>query len=797
MYSRLSMDSHPVDASRLLESAVAHHQAGHFKEAEALYRQILTANPRDAQAMHLLGVLGHQIGRTDEGVEWMRRSIGLNPSVASWHSNLGVALASLRRTDEAIEAHRTAVRLDPGSPEMHFNLAGSLLESGRPAEAETEYRVALALRPNYAEAINGLGGVHRQLGQFAEAERNYREAGSVRSDYAEPYCNLSDVLRRQGRLDDAITAARRALEIQPAFPEALHNLGTAFQEKGEPAQAILLYQQAIAHRPDRAETLFNLGVALQETGRHDDSLAALGRVTALQPNHTAAFDRMGTSLRLRGRLDEAAAAYRKVMSLRPEQAGAVNNLGIVCSEQGRIDEAAACFRRAIELDPNFAGAFNNLGNTLKDTGRIREATACYERSLALSPDPYVASNRLYSLHFDADLDAHQLLHEHRQWDLRYGSPAPIAPHPNDRSPERRLRVGYVSPDLREHPVGRFLLPLLTHHNHEKFEIFCYCDGTRPDAVTTRLRSHADVWRNTVGMSDAALADLVRQDGIDILVDLAMHMDGTRMRAFAAKPAAVQVTYLAYCGTTGLRTMDWRLTDPWLDPPGSDDSRYSERSMRLPRTYWCYEPPEVAPEISPPPFLSAGHVTFGCLNNFCKLTEPTIAAWFQIMRAMPDAALLLHSGEGSHRQRLRDRFRDAGVDPSRITFVSKTSLALYFEQYQRIDIALDPFPYPGGTTTCDALWMGVPVVTRAGSTAVSRGGLSILSNIGLPELVTSDTDQYIRTTLDLAADPARLGELRRSLRARMKSSPLMDAPQFALDVEAAFRQMWREWAKAAT
>jgi predicted O-linked N-acetylglucosamine transferase (SPINDLY family) len=351
-------------------------------------------------------------------------------------------------------------------------------------------------------------------------------------------------------------------------------------------------------------------------------------------------------------------------------------------------------------------------------------------------------------------------------------------------------VGYVSPDFRWHPVGRFLLPLLQSHDHREFEIFCYASQIVADFITARCQAHADVWRNVAGCTDEQLATAVREDHIDILVDLSMHMAKNRLLVFARKPAPVQVTYLAYCGTTGLRTMDYRLTDPYLDAPGQTQRFYSEQSVWLPETYWCYLAVDNTPPVSSLPALLAGHVTFGCLNNFCKVTAPALSAWSALLQAAPGSRLILHAQTGGHRDRVRDFFTQRHVSPERVTFVRQLPTADYFRLYEQIDVALDPFPYGGGTTTCDALWMGVPVVSLAGQTAVGRGGLSILSNVGLTGLLAHDSEQYARIAADLAGDLQRLGELRATLRERMQHSPLMDAPRFARNVESSYRMMWR-------
>jgi predicted O-linked N-acetylglucosamine transferase (SPINDLY family) len=351
-----------------------------------------------------------------------------------------------------------------------------------------------------------------------------------------------------------------------------------------------------------------------------------------------------------------------------------------------------------------------------------------------------------------------------------------------------------------------MLPLLSHHDHKQVEVFCYSDVRRDDHFTNEIRRHADAWCDTSQLSDEQLASMVRQDRIDILIDLSMHTAGNRLLVFARKPAPVQVTYLSYPSTTGLGTMDYRLTDPFLDPPVdkgdipnfpenrnvSDiaaSSCYSETSILLPATFWCYAAPDVAPSLGPPPALTNSYVTFGCLNQFCKVSRVSIQLWCEILRRLPQSRLILHAPDGSPRDRTRETFSKAEVDPGRVQFVSRVPLRDYLEQYQQIDIALDPFPFAGGTTTCDALWMGVPVVTLSGQTAVSRAGASILSNIGLPHLIARTAQDYLRIATDLAADQPALSRLRTTLRQRMQSSPLMNASQFARDIETAFRRMW--------
>jgi predicted O-linked N-acetylglucosamine transferase (SPINDLY family) len=403
------------------------------------------------------------------------------------------------------------------------------------------------------------------------------------------------------------------------------------------------------------------------------------------------------------------------------------------------------------------------------------------------------SNLLLALHFDPDRDARALLAEHVRWARQYAEPlaAEIRPHPNDRATDRPLRIGFVSPDFRDHPVGRLLLPLFAHHDRRQAEFVAYSDVRSPDPITARFRELADAWRPTADLDDSALADRVRGDRIDILVDLALHTAGNRLLVFARKPAPVQVSMLGLPSTTGLTTIDYRLTDPYFDPPGTSDGDYTERSIRLPHSIWCYDPPEDAPPVTGLPSEKQGLITFGCLNKFAKVGPPASQLWTKILECVPDSRLVIHCHPGTPRNAVRDQFRNGGIDPGRIAFAARAARPEYLGHYRDLDLSLDPFPFGGGITTLDSLWMGVPVITLAGRTGVGRGGVSILSNLGLSDLIAGTPEQYVEIAVGLANDRARLARLRAGLRAQ-QASVLMDGRRYAADVEAALRQMWREW-----
>jgi predicted O-linked N-acetylglucosamine transferase (SPINDLY family) len=666
-------------------------------------------------------------------------------------------------------------------------------QAGRLEVAEAIYRQILAGEPQQADALHLLGVLHHQRGQHEQAVALLERAIRLRADRPFYHSNLGEAYRALGRQDEAIGCYRRALDLDPALAGVHFNLGNALKEDGQLAAAIVAYERALQLDPREAKVHNNLGNTRRAAGELPAAVTSLRTAVELSPDYAEAWNNLGLALSELKQHAEAVACFQRVLQLRPEMAAGYSNLGNVFKDRMQLDEAAACYRRAIQLAPEMAEAHTNLGMVLLDQGEADEALAAFRRGAELQPDDYVKqSNLLYMLLYTGNGAATSRV-AHERWYRRWAEPLmrESGPHANDRSTERRLRIGYVSPDFREHPVGRMLLPLLESHDHERFEICCYASQTIDDRFTARFRPLADEWRNVASLTDQQLAETIRRDRIDILVDLTMHTAGNRLLTFARKPAPVQATYLAYCGTTGLPAIDYRLTDARLDPPDAVNP-FVEEPFRLPDTFWCYRAPLEAPEVAPLPALAAGYVTFGCQNNFCKGTVAAREAWSRLLGKVPNSRLVLFVNGGSQRERAREFFAQRDVAPERLSFVGAGPLAEYLGRYAQIDIALDPFPYNGATTTCDALWMGAPVVSLAGAWGQRRSGLSILSTVELADLVAADEEQYVDIAAVLASDVGRLAELRAGLRARMQASPLTDSVRFARSIEAAYRAMWRRW-----
>jgi protein O-GlcNAc transferase len=654
--------------------------------------------------------------------------------------------------------------------------------AGRLAQAEALYRRVLERRADHPVASSLLALLRQGLTQPAGSAATSFERGIA--------------LQRHGRQQEAIACFDAALAAGWDFPEAHNARGMALAAAGRSAEAAASFGVAVALRPGFAWARHNLGSLLGQLGEHEEAVACFRHIAAAMPESAEAHNDLGSALSDLGKGREAIASYRRVVALKPGFAEAHYNLGSALKQENLLTEAAACFRRALELDPGHAAAYNNLGSTLREAGDVAAAIACFEQAERLLPRSLVAcSNRLLALHYDPRSTPESILEAHRDFDRRFGRPAsPPARHDNEPDPDRRIRIGYVSADLRAHPVGYFLSPVLPAHDRHSVEVFCYADSRTADAVSRRLQAASDVWRATAGLGHDDLARRVRADRIDILVDLAGHTARNRLPMFAERPAPVQVTWAGYVGTTGMGAIDYLLSDA-CETPADADRFHVETVMRLPDGYVCFAPPDDAPAVAPLPAGKRGIVTFGCFNNLAKVGPGVLALWSRILAALPQARLVLKThalGDPGTASRCRDLAAAAGIAGERLVLQGACPHRELLAAYGEIDVALDPFPYSGGLTTLESLWMGVPVVTLGGDGFAARHSLSHLTNAGLAALIARGADDYVEIAVGLARDLPRLARLRAGLRARVAASPLCDGPRFTRHLEAAYRVMWRRW-----
>lgn len=599
-----------------------------------------------------------------------------------------------------------------------------------------------------------------------------------------------------GRLGEAEACYRALLKSDPRHAYANNNLAVLLRGQSRFEEAIDLYRHAIAASPDEAAFRSNLVGVLTNLDRYAEALASARAAVALRPDYAEGWFNLGMTVNAMGDRDGAKLAYRRALLADPSLGEAYCNLADIHQASGDWHLAEQCYRAAIAAKPELPQPFANLGELLKSTGRVIDAIRLLREGVERHPAvPLLHSNLLFALHYTPLAPPEVIWRAHKRWNALHAQallperPLEIA----DRDPARRLRVGYVSPDFCAHPVSRFFEPLLYAHDASQVEIFCYAISSRQDDVTARIRTRSDHWASLESLSDEAAAAQVMRDRIDILVDLTGHTAGSRPLLFARKPAPVQVTWLGYPDTTGMPAIDYRFTDAIADPPGLTDRWHSETLVRLPHGFLAYQPSTNIPPTSAPPSAARGFITFGSFNNLAKVTDETIALWCKVLKRVPDSRMLLKGGalgDPATRGRFRDLFALGGIDPSRVELdAAIVPSDDHFKAYGRMDIALDSMPYNGTTTTCEALWMGVPVIALLGDHHVARVSASILAHSGLGELIADSSEDFVERAVTLAADPDRLATYRRDLRSRMRAAPIMDHARFARDVEDAYRVMW--------
>lgn len=699
-------------------------------------------------------------GNLHEACEQYRKAVNAAPGYARAQLNLGTGLEAIGDADGAILSYEAALAIDPANAYASYNLGRLFYTRGALARAGELLRSALEHKPGFPEGLVALSNVYDAQGNLDAAAAALEAALERRPDWAGALLNYAGVLKKLGRLTEAEAALRRVLAIEPGNADASHEL------------ANLLYARGALQE---AEKLFRL---------------TLERKPGLQEAHRALFYVYDTQ----GNLNAAAAALEAALKQWPDWGDALHHYGSVLKKLQRLSEAEAALRRAIAVAPEVSSAHQALGTVLLHESRVAEALEAFRRARELEPDRFdLESSELFTSNFSDDISDDALFARHRAFGERLEKTHPrrFEPFQNVRDPARRLRIGYVSGDFCNHSVALFTIPLIQRHDRSAYEVYCYSVG--PRAEHDAARSSADHWREAAAMSHTELADTINRDRIDILVDLSGHSGAARLEVFAQQPAPVQVTWLGYLNTTGTTRVQYRLCDRYTDPVGATDHLHTETLIRLPNSQWCYRPLVSVNGSQVPPFKQNDYITFGSFNQVTKLSPSIRKMWAEILMRLPGSRLVLVGvADGYTRDSLIQYFGNAGVAETRVTIVARVALEEYFRWFDAVDIALDTFPYSGGTTTCDALWMGVPVITVPGCRSVSRSTASILSTVGLTEWIASTPEDYVRLAVQFAGERAVLAKLRETLRQKMRESPLMDEIRFARDIEDAYRQMWRTW-----
>ena len=673
--------------------------------------------------------------------------------------------------------------------EARFAEAVSRHQAGDSAEAERLYRLVLEELPLHTGALCNLGVIVAKTDP-QEAASLYCTAIAENPNLLDAHFNLGNLYRRMNRPMDAVGCYQAALRIDPNNSRAYLNLGLAAGDVGDANTAIECFRRAVNLAPNFPDAQNLLGDALFRAGHTDEAVTVYREFTVRCPDDPRAHHNLGLALASRGDRDAALPELELALTLRPNYADAHNTLGILFEAMKRADEAQEHYRQAVELRPDFADAWSNLGTSYTEQGRVAEAIDSLRKALQLRPDPRTEDNLLLALSYTSELSPEQLRDEHVAWGAKYAEPAEPR-HRTKEDPNRRLKIGYVSGDFRQHTVSGFIETLLEHHDRNRFHVTCYSNAVQGDEVTDRMRRRADAWQPIAALTDAKAADLIRADEIDVLVDLSGHTAGNRLLTFARRPTALQATLFGYPVTTGVKAIDVRITDPFADPPGETESLCVESLLRLPEVAWVYRPPGDAPAINALPAHSRRSFTFGCLNNPAKLSAACVEAWARVLKAVPRSRLVLLAGGSAEAARIiGERFMQHAIAPDRLELVYRLPPGEYFEAYQPIDLALDPFPFNGGVTTCDALWMGVPVLTVAGRDYRSRQGVSLLNNVGLPEFVADSPDKLVDLAAIWSDQRDGLADLRASLREMMQASPIAQAERYVRNLEAALRDAWR-------
>jgi predicted O-linked N-acetylglucosamine transferase (SPINDLY family) len=713
-----------------LQVALQHHQAGRLEQAEVIYRQILQVQPQHPDALHLLGVLAHHVGQHEQAVRYIGQAIALDSRRPEFHNNLG-------------EAYRA---------------------TGKLAEAVTHYQRALALQPTYSDAHNNLGVTLQAQGHLDQAIAHYQRALALRSDYAEVHCNLGVALQAQGHLDQAIAHYQRALALRPALADAHHNFANALREQGRLADAMAFHRKALEFRPEYPEAYNNMGVIVLEQGRHQ----------------------------------EASAYFRQALALRPTYAEALNNLGNVFKEQGKLAEAVACYRQALRLKPNCAEAENQLMHQLQHLCDWAELETLFARQKALLEEDPSAEIPPFTMMAIPSSSADQLRCAQNWVAKRLAAIARLRDGLEfrfHRGAKPRLKLGYLSADFRTHPVAMLIAELFELHNRSRVEVVAYSYGPEDGSdLRQRIIQACDRFVDLRTASFEEAAQRIYGDGVDILVDLTGYTKLARTEILALRPAPIQVNYLGYPGTMGAAFMDYIITDRFIFPP-THAPFYAEQLVYLPDCYQVNDRQRPIAEPTPTRAecgLPEQGIVFCCFNNSYKITPDVFTIWMRLLQRIPGSVLWLLEANPTVAGNLRREAQARGVEPARLVFAPRMSLAEHLARHRRADLFLDTLPVTAHTTGSDALWAGLPVLTCAGETFASRVAGSLLTAIGLPELITHSLAEYEARALHLAVHPNELGALRKRLAQNRLTAPLFDTPRFIRHLERAYELMWERY-----
>ncbi|EHA8589787.1 putative UDP-N-acetylglucosamine--peptide N-acetylglucosaminyltransferase SPINDLY [Cocos nucifera] len=788
-----------------------------FPDALVLYDSVLEKDSTNVEALIGKGICLQMQNMTRQAFESFMEAVRLDPRNACAFTHCGIIYKDEGHLIEAAESYQKALKADPSYKPAAECLAivltdigTSLKLAGNTEEGIQKYCEALKVDSHYAPAYYNLGVVYSEMMQYDMALSCYEKAALERPLYAEAYCNMGVIYKNRGDLEAAIACYERCLTVSPNFEIAKNNmaialtdLGTKVKLDGDINQGVAYYKKALYYNWHYADAMYNLGVAYGEMLKFDMAIVFYELALHFNPHCAEACNNLGVIYKDRDNLDKAVDCYQMALSIRPNFSQSLNNLGVVCTVQGKMDAAASMIEKAIVANPTYAEAYNNLGVLYRDAGNIALAIEAYERCLQIDPDSRNAGqNRLLAMNYIHEGSDDKLFEAHREWGRRFMKLYPqYTSWDNPKDMKRSLVIGYVSPDYFTHSVSYFIEAPLSHHDYANYKIVVYSAVVKADAKTLKFKDRVlkkgGLWRDIYGIDEKKVAGMVRDDKVDILVELTGHTANNKLGTMACRPAPVQVTWIGYPNTTGLPTIDYRITDSLADPL-TTKQKHVEELVCLPECFLCYMPSPEAGPVSPTPALSNGFVTFGSFNNLAKITPKVLQVWARILCAVPNSRLVVKCKPfccDSIRQRFLSTLEQLGLEPLRVDLLPLILLNHdHMQAYSLMDISLDTFPYAGTTTTCESLYMGVPCVTMAGSVHAHNVGVSLLTKVGLGHLIARTEDEYVQLALQLASDVPALAELRMTLRELMTKSPVCDGAKFTKGLESAYRNMWHRYCR---
>jgi protein O-GlcNAc transferase len=826
-----------IEAARKLYISILNYRPGH-RDAENALKNLEDHKRTDSQKPPVTGSKKDGIaalylaGKGELAEKLCRKYIEQYAESDELLNLLGASLLLQHKYVEAIDTYNHALELFPQFTEGYINRANGKRSLGKLKGALADYNKAIKLDPNHVEALSNRGGLFQKLGQYAEAIEDYENALKLNNQLIDARFNLGNTLMEQGRFIEAIEHFKKAIEIDPKYSPAYSNCAYCLKQIGDFTSAIEKYTVAIKLEPNLSINYCGRGEIYCDERNYEQSIADFNKAILLDPEFARAYNGLGKALHHQGQLSEATTQLKKAIEIEPDYAIAYNNLGAVLTENREIEgaleafnkvisqqpdlpqpynnlgnllrelglftEAIVNFDKAIQLNSSYAEAFNNRGSSLQSLGRLSEAIDSYNQAIELTEFyPMAYSNLLTTLNYSQDKELKKPIVIAQEFGLQVTRRVKKAYSDYERvGSDKKLKIGFVSGDLRSHPVGYFLEDILPIFENSKFDIVAYPTKPRFDDLSAKLKSCFSSWTPIYGMDDESAAKQIKKDNVQILIDLSGHTAGNRLPMFAYRPAPLQITWLGYFATTGVKEIDYLIGDPFMTPEEME-SMFTEKIICLEQTRWCFSPPKHKITIASTPALKSGFITFGCFNNLTKINDRVLSVWSKILRAIPNSRLLLKNSQFRDEHniaKILKRLEDFGIRNEQTEVEGPDNREAYLKSYNRVDIALDPFPFTGGATSAEALWMGVPLITLLGSSMVSRQGVSILTNAGLEDWIASSEEEYIDKAILFSSDIKKLEALRKSLRQKLLSSPLFDANKFVSNFEKSLIRVWQEHKK---